>query len=133
MDTEVPETPALIPQARSDNFNSVTRIGNKCATALTKVVAADPETIVATIKKVMPELLQEVVAVTFEKAKLWPVIEKDKDLQWFRDLDYDSWVNPGDLNESEFYKAKVLISLSCEISHYPKSQNVVVKSSKTWF
>ena len=107
MDLETPETPSVIPQARSDNFNSVTRIGNKCAIALSKVISADVETVISTIRKTLPELLQEVVTVTFEKAKLWPVIESDKDLVWYRDLDYDSWVNPGVLNSSELHKATV--------------------------
>ena len=109
-DEQTPETPKILPQARSDKFSTVTTAGNKCAGALKEIANSDPDTIVRKIREVMPELLQTVVAVTFEKAKLWNVIETNPNLSYFSDLDYDSWMNPGDLNKSELEKAKVLSS-----------------------
>ena len=58
----------------------------------------------------VPEVLQMVIEVTFEKAKIWSVIDKDDNLDYYRNLDYDSWVNPADLNLSELNQAKVIDS-----------------------
>ena len=106
-DIEPPETATLLKEARSSNFNTVTTAGNKCVTALKEIVNESPQIIVKKIRAVMPDLLQTTVSVAFEKAKLWSVIESDPNLSYFRDLDYDSWMNPGDLNKSELEKAKV--------------------------
>lgn len=109
MDEPGPETPTIIPQARSDKFSSVTTIGNKCVTALKEANQADPDAMVRKIKEVMPELLQTVVSVTFEKAKLWSVIESNPNLSYYTNMDYDSWMNPGDLNKSDLERAKVSV------------------------
>ena len=109
MPDTAPETPAILPQARSSNFQTVTTLGNKCATALKDVAQAGPETVVKTIRQFMPELLQATISVTFEKAKIWSVIEADSNLSYYTNMDYDSWMNPGDLNKSELEKAKVNI------------------------
>lgn len=106
-DPKVPETPALIPQARSDKFTTVTNAGNKCVAALREVDPDDTLAMVDVIKKVMPDLLQTVVSVTFEKAKIWQVLESNPNLSYYTNLDYDSWVNPGDMNKSDMEKAKV--------------------------
>ena len=106
-DPKEPEIPAIIPQARSDKFSTVTTVGNKCALALKDVLKADTETVIKTIRQVMPELLQTTVSVTFEKAKIWSLIESDPNLAFYTNMDYDSWINPGDLNRSELEKAKV--------------------------
>ena len=104
-----PETPTLIAAARTGNFTTVTTLGNKCAQAIKDVSQQGPSAIADTIRKVMPELLQATVSVTFEKAKIWSIIESDPSLKFFSDLDYDSWTNPGDLNKSELEKAKVML------------------------
>ena len=108
MTEKQPEIAAVIPSSRSDNFATVTKAGNKAAAELTKVVALTPEKVVETIQKVVPEALQTVVEVIFEKAKLWTVIDTDDNLDYYRNLDYDSWVNPADLNKSELNQAKVI-------------------------
>ena len=107
MEEQEPETATLLKGARSSNFNTVTTAGNKCASALKEIVNESPQIIVKKIRAVMPDLLQTTVSVAFEKAKLWDVIESDPNLSYFVDLDYDSWMNPGDLNKSELEKAKV--------------------------
>ena len=61
------------------------------------------------IRKTMPELLQLVVEVTFEKAKLWDVIERDDNLSYFRSLKVDKWMSPGDLNAAELKEATVSV------------------------
>ena len=102
-----PEIPAVIPSSRSDNFMTVTKAGNKAAAELTKVVALSPERIAETIQKTVPEALQTLIEVIFEKSRVWSVIDQDSNLKYYRDLDYDSWVNPADLNNSELNQAKV--------------------------
>ena len=104
---EIPALPETISKARSNKFTTVTTIGNNCVQALQKVVNENPEKIVQEIRKCVPELLQTVVEVVFERSKLWSVIDKDSNLEYFRAMDYESWVNPGDLNHSELEKAKV--------------------------
>ena len=111
MAAELPDLPEVIPKQRAKTFTAVTTVGNNCVTALSKVVNADAETIAKEIKKVVPELLQTVLEVTFERSKLWSVIDTDQNLDYYRKLDYNSWVNPGDLNQSELEKAKVRIKL----------------------
>ena len=106
-DSKVPEIPTTIPSARSDKFSTVTTVGNEAAKVLGKVLDQEPTIIVETIRKVMPEVLQKVVEVTFEKANLWSVIDKDHDLKFFASLKYDSWMNPGDLNASDLKQATV--------------------------
>ena len=102
-----PQTPLLLPSARSDKFTNVTNLGNTCAGTLKKVNQAEPDKVIATIRQVMPELLQTLVSVTFEKAKLWPIIENDENLAHFANLKYDNFFDPGDLNRSEMEKATV--------------------------
>ena len=102
-----PELPAVIPANRSDNFNAVTKIGNKAVSELVKVALLTPDKIVETIQKMVPEALQMLIEVIFEKAKLWQVIDSDPNLEYYRNLDYDSWINPADLNKSELNQAKV--------------------------
>ena len=102
------EIPAMLPSARSDKFTSVTNAGNKAVTALAKLDQTDATLVVDTIRKVLPEYLQTAVSVVFEKSKLWNVIDRDENLAYFANLDYDSWCNPGDLNKSELEKAKVI-------------------------
>ena len=111
MATELPDLPEVIPKSRLKTFTAVTTVGNNCVTALTKVVNSDAEVIAKEIKKVVPELLQAVLEVTFERSKLWSVIDSDPNLEYYRKLDYNSWVNPGDLNQSELEKAKVILFL----------------------
>ena len=111
MTEKQPEIASVIPSSRSDNFASVTKAGNKAAAELTKVVALTPDKIVETIQKVVPEALQMLVEVIFEKAKVWTVIDTDANLDYYRNLDYDSWVNPADLNKSEMNQAKVIKKL----------------------
>ena len=108
MTEKQPEIASVIPSSRSDNFASVTKAGNKAAAELTKVVALTPDKIVETIQKVVPEALQMLVEVIFEKAKVWTVIDTDANLDYYRNLDYDSWVNPADLNKSEMNQVKVI-------------------------
>ena len=102
------ETPVLLSQARTDKFTAVTNAGNKAATALAKIDQNYASLVADAIKKFMPEYLQIAVSVVFEKTKLWKVIESDKNLAYFANMDYDSWCNPGDLNKSELEKAKVI-------------------------
>ena len=101
------ETPTLLAQARNANFTTVTTLGNKCAGLIKDASQSGPEVLAETIRKVMPELLQATVSVTFEKAKVWSMIETDSNLKYFANMDYDSWTNPGDLNKSELERAKV--------------------------
>ena len=108
-DEMIPETPATIPSQRSSNFSHVTSVGNKCVDQLKKVTDQGPEKIVDIIRRTMPELIQSVIEVTFEKAKLWDVIERDDNLSYFRSLKVDNWMSPGDLNESELKQATVSI------------------------
>ena len=107
--TEVrPEVAKQLPSARSDKFSVVTTAGNEAVKVMTKSLDQDATAIVDTIRKVMPEVLQTVVEVTFEKAKLWSVIDKNPDLAYYTNLDYDSWMNPGeDLNKSDMKQATV--------------------------
>ena len=106
----VPEVPKQIPAARSDKFSLVTTAGNKAAQAISKVLDQDALVITDTIRKAMPEVLQTVVEVTFEKARAWSVIEGNEDLRYYSNLDYDSWMNPGDcLNKSELNQATVSV------------------------
>ena len=98
-----PETTKI----RSNNFSHVTTVGNKCVQQLSKVVDQGPEEIVKVVKSVVPELLESVLEVTFEKARLWPVIESDENLTFYQEIDYKSWVSPEDLNAAELHKAKV--------------------------
>ena len=103
-----PEIAKQIASARSDKFSLVTTAGNEAAKALGKCLDQDASVIVEAIRKAMPEVLQTVVEVTFEKAKLWSIIDKNPDLKYFTNLDYDAWVNPGDdLNKSEMNQATV--------------------------
>ena len=106
-DDRVPEIPAKIPAARSDKFTSVTKVGNDAVTVLAKAADKGPEAIVDAIKKSLPLVLQTVVEVTLERAKLWTQIDTVEELRYYSDLDYDSWVNPGDLNSSELKQATV--------------------------
>ena len=112
MTDKVPEIPTVIPTNRSNNFNSVTTAGNKAVTELVKVVNSDPVKIVDTIKKVVPEVLSTLIEVVFEKSKIWSVVDRDDNLDYYRNLDYDSWINPSDLNNSELKQAKVLTLIS---------------------
>ena len=107
MTEKPPEIPAVIPANRSDNFASVTKAGNKAVSELTKVVALSPDKIVETIQKTVPEALQMLLEVIFEKSRLWSIVDKEDNLDYYRNLDYDSWVNPADLNKSELNQAKV--------------------------
>ena len=107
MATETPELPETIAKARANKFTTVTTTGNNCVQALQKVANDDPEKIVTEIRKHVPELLQMVIEVTFERSKLWPVVDRDPNLAYFRNMDYESWLNPGDLNNSELERAKV--------------------------
>ena len=103
-----PEVAKQIPSARSSNFSLVTTAGNEAAKVMSKALDQDALTIVDAIKKAMPNLLQTVVEVTFEKAKLWSAIDNNPDLQYYTNLDYDSWMNPGDtLNKSDLKQATV--------------------------
>ena len=103
-----PEIAKQIPSARSSNFSLVTTAGNDAAKVMSKVLDQDALTIVDTIKKAMPNLLQTVVEVTFEKAKLWSAIDGNPDLQYYTNLDYDAWMNPGEnLNQSDLKQATV--------------------------
>ena len=107
-DTERPMTTAtLLAQARSDNFTNVTNAGKKCAASLKEMINAGPEEMVKEIRKVMPSLLQTLISVTFEKAKIWPTLESNPSLSYYTNLDFDSWMNPGDLNKSQLEKAQV--------------------------
>ena len=108
MSESTPELPPVIPSQRSDNFQSVTKAGNKAALELAKGLNGPPDKLVAMIRKYVPEVLQTVIEVTFEKAKIWSMIDKDDNLDYYRNLDYDSWVNPADLNLSELNQAKVI-------------------------
>ena len=134
MANENPELPEVIAKARSNKFTTVTTIGNNCVQALQKVVNENPERIVAEIKKCIPELLQTVVEVTFERSKLWSVIDRDSNLDYFRSMDYESWVNPGDLNHSELEKAKVgfqsLLSSPKRLSKVESALNALLDNSK---
>ena len=103
-----PETPTLLSQARTDKFSAVTTAGNKAAAALMKADQTNPAQMAEIIKKAMPEYLQIAVSVVFEKAKIWETIEKDDNLAFYANLKYDAWCNAGDLNKSEFEKAKVI-------------------------
>ena len=104
---KAPEIPTKIPAARSDKFSSVTKVGNEAVTVLAKAADKGPEAIVAAIQSSLPLVLQTVVEVTLERAKLWSQIDVVEELRYFSDLDYDSWVNPGDLNSSELKQATV--------------------------
>ena len=109
-----PETPAIIPSARPTKFTEVTTLGNACVTALAKVVKEspnDPEVLVAEIRKNVPEVLQLVVTIIFEKSKLWSIIDKDDNLKFYQDLKFESWVTPDDLNASALAQAKVKCSI----------------------
>ena len=106
-----PETLPILPSARTANFNNVTALGNKCAAQLARVGTDDTAALANKIKEVMPELMQMVVSVVFEKAKIWPTIETDPHLQYFNNMHYDAWLNPGDLNAAEIEKAKVFLTV----------------------
>ena len=108
MTEKQPELPAVIPSSRSDNFKKVTEAGNKAVTELLKVAASDADKIAEIIQKTVPEALQMLIEVIFEKLKIWQVIDADENLDYYRNLDYDSWVNPSDLNKSELNQAKVI-------------------------
>ena len=108
MAEKLPEIATVIPANRSSNFNSVTTAGNKAVAELIKVAASGPDKIADTIKKVVPEVLSTLIEVVFEKSKIWSAIDRDDNLDYFRNLDYDSWVNPSDLNNSELNQAKVI-------------------------
>lgn len=103
----VPEIPTKIPAQRSSTFSSVTKVGNEAVLVLAKAADKGPEAIVDAIKSSLPQVLQTVVEVTLERAKLWSQIDTVEDLRYYSDLDYDSWVNPGDLNSSELKQATV--------------------------
>ena len=103
----VPEIAAKIPAARSDKFSSVTKVGNEAVAVLAKSADKGPEAIVAAIKSSLPLVLQTVFEVTLERAKLWSQIDSVEELRYFSNLDYDAWVNPGDLNSSELKQATV--------------------------
>ena len=105
-----PAVPEII--VRSNNFNTVTTPGNKVATKLAETAGKDPETIIQEIKKHVPELLQNLISVLFEKAKLWPIIEKEDDLVFYRKLDFKSWITPPDVDTDEMHQAKVESSLA---------------------
>ena len=102
-----PQTPILLPSARSDKFTNVTNLGNTCAATLKKVNQAEPDKVIAAIRQVMPELVQTLISVTFEKAKLWDIIESDQNLAHFANLKYDDFFNPGELNQSQLEQATV--------------------------
>ena len=109
MAEKLPEIPSTIPANRGSNFNAVTTAGNKAVGELTKVASHGPDKIADTIKKVVPEVLSTLIEVVFEKSKVWSAIDKDDNLDYYRNLDYDSWVNPSDLNKSELQQAKVFL------------------------
>ena len=106
-DENTPETPQTIPSARASNFSHVTTVGNKCVDQLKKVTDQGPEKIVQVIRQTMPELLMAAIEVTFEKAKLWTVIDRDENLSFYQKLEVDKWMAPGDLNAEELKKATV--------------------------
>ena len=118
-----PELPAVIPSSRSDNFNTVTKAGNKAVSELTKVALMSPDKIAETIQKMVPEALQMLLEVIFEKSKLWQIIDSDPNLEYYRNLDYDSWVNPADLNISELNQAKVIGSFIISLFGSISAQN----------
>ena len=103
----VPEIPTKIPAQRSSTFSAVTKVGNEAVLVLAKAADKGPEVIVDAIKSTLPQVLQTVVEVTLERAKLWSQIDTVEGLRYYTDLDYDSWVNPGDLNSSELKQATV--------------------------
>ena len=103
----IPETPATIPAARSSNFSHVTSVGNKCVDQLKKVVDQGPERIREVIMQSMPELLQSVVEVTFEKAKIWSIIERDDHLSFYQNLNVDKWMSPEQQDDIELRQALV--------------------------
>ena len=119
-ENRLPDTLDVIPAARSNKFNSVTTVGNKCVDALAKVADKDATTIVEAIRKHVPEVLQMALEVVLEKSRIWTAIDREDDLAYFRALDYDSWVNPGDLNQSELNQAKVMERISAK----NKTENV---------
>ena len=106
-DEAVPEIPATIPSKRAHNFSYVTTVGNKCVDQLKKVADQGPERIVEVIRHTMPELLMAAIEVTFEKANLWSVIDRDENLSYYQKLSVDKWMAPGDLNAEELQKATV--------------------------
>ena len=107
-DPKHPEIAKTIAAARSDKFSLVTTAGNKAATVISKALDQDANAIVESIRKAMPEVLQTVVEVTFEKAKAWAHIEGNENLRYYTNLDYDSWMNPGEcLNRSDLKQATV--------------------------
>ena len=107
----IPETPTVIPAARSSNFSHVTSVGNKCVDQLKKVVDQGPEKIREVIMQAMPELLQSVVEVTFEKAKIWPIIERDEHLSFYQNLKVDRWMSPESPDDPELRHALVSIKM----------------------
>ena len=123
MTDKQPELPAVIPSSRSDNFNTVTKAGNKAVSELTKVALMSPDKIAETIQKMVPEALQMLLEVIFEKSKLWQIIDSDPSLEYYRNLDYDSWVNPADLNISELNQAKVIGSFIISLFGSISAQN----------
>ena len=102
-----PEIPTKIPAQRSGNFSSVTKIGNEAVAALSKVLDSDTDTIIKTLRSVMPQVLQMAVEVTFERAKFWPLVDTNQDLRFYSELKYDKWMNPDDPNASELKQATV--------------------------
>ena len=110
---ETPDLPPVIATSRPSSFTAVTTVGKRVCDNLAGMVKSNPnaDLVVQEIKKHVPELLQEVLTVAFEKAKLWPIIERDPDLAHFTKLKFEEFLDPGDFNSSELNRAKVVQSL----------------------
>ena len=107
MASTISETSDVPTKPRTKTFTSVTTVGNNCVTELQKVVNQGSDRVLEKIKKVVPKLLQTAVDVTFERAKVWPVLDADENREFFRNLDYVGWLSPGHLNQTEMDKVKV--------------------------
>ena len=78
---------------RSDNFKTVTTVGNRAVAALARAAKnSDPDEIIGEIPKVLPEAIQELVNVTFEKAGLSKMIEEDENFEFYRNLPWLEWL-----------------------------------------
>ena len=98
-----------IASARVDNFNALTKLGNKVASELNvKSTGEEPDNVVQAIRKHVPEFLQMSLEIILQKAKLWPVIEKSPDLAYFTNINYSDWVTPKDWSDEEILHAKVI-------------------------
>lgn len=105
------ETPVAhtIPRARSDKFNCVTNVGTKCCTQLTQLLKKDPtaDELADGIRTHVPEVLQTLIEVIFQKTGIWDRVDKEDELAWFRDMKYDTWVNPIHIDQDEIDRQQV--------------------------